>query len=355
MVGDSGCCGSSQSPTQSDQPSTPQTTVSIPPADRHAIDDADDCCDIRPQPSRTSVDTCQAACCDTQVRTTPVQYSRPSCCEGRDLPCCDSSCIDRIALRECTSQETKSATSSACTRGESGKSCRYHNRRARTQYQFKLEALGCICRALLALGQESCCASSRQSLPQKKRLPSRTSVTTCAPADSCCAIKTTKVGDSAKIVCADARCIDGKSSISAGDEAGPCADACCAGSETNANQAVAEPTPDSTNAGHLETGVAGKEHIILSVSGMTCTGCETKLSRTLSTLPSLTKVKTSLVLSRVEFDLDSTVQSVAEIIKHLERTTEFKCERVTGQGSTIDLTCHKNPIKFVERDWSTLR
>ena len=97
----------------------------------------------------------------------------------------------------------------------------------------------------------------------------------------------------------------------AGDEAGPCADACCAGSETNANQAVTEPTSDSTNAGHLETGVAGKEYIILSVSGMTCTGCETELSRTLSTLPSLTKVKVSLVLSRVKFDLDSTVQSVA--------------------------------------------
>jgi heavy metal translocating P-type ATPase len=176
-------------------------------------------------------------------------------------------------------------------------------------------------------------------------------VTTCAPADSCCATETTKVGDPAKDVCADAYCSDGKPSICAGDEAGPCTDACCAGSETNADQAVAEPTPDSTNAGHLETGVAGKEHIILSVSGMTCTGCETKLSRTLSTLPSLTKVKTSLVLSRVEFDLDPTVQSVAEIIKHLERTTEFKCEHVTSQDSTIDLTCRENPVKFFERDW----
>jgi hypothetical protein len=161
MICDSGCCGSSQSPIQSDQPPTPQTAVSLPPADRHAIDDADGCCDVKPQPSRTSVDTCQAACCDTQARTTPVQDSRPSCCEGRDLPCCDFSCIDRIALRECTSQETKSATSSECTRGESGKSCRYHIRRARNQYLSKLEALGCICRALLALGQESCCASSR--------------------------------------------------------------------------------------------------------------------------------------------------------------------------------------------------
>ena len=52
-----------------------------------------------------------------------------------------------------------------------------------------------------------------------------------------------------------------------------------------------------------------------------CTGCETKLSRTLSTLPSLTKVKMSLALLRVEFQLDFSVQSVAGVIKHLERTT----------------------------------
>ncbi|KAJ4297591.1 hypothetical protein N0V90_005484 [Kalmusia sp. IMI 367209] len=105
-----------------------------------------------------------------------------------------------------------------------------------------------------------------------------------------------------------------------------------------------------TNEKHIEAGLAGKEHVILSVSGMTCTGCETKLSRTLSTIPALSRLRTSLVLSRVEFDLEVGAQSVAEVMKHLERTTEFKCERVTNQGSTIDLIYNGNVAEFVKGD-----
>jgi len=29
---------------------------------------------------------------------------RPSCCEGKIFPCCDSSCIDRLALCDCASE-----------------------------------------------------------------------------------------------------------------------------------------------------------------------------------------------------------------------------------------------------------
>ena len=101
----------------------------------------------------------------------------------------------------------------------------------------------------------------------------------------------------------------------------------------------------------LEMGFSGKEHVILSISGMTCTGCETKLSRTLATLPAITNLKTSLVLSRAEFDLDTGTTSVVEVIKHLERTTEFKCERVTNRGSSLDLICRGDPADIVKGDW----
>jgi len=85
---------------------------------------------------------------------------------------------------------------------------------------------------------------------------------------------------------------------------------------------------------------------------MTCsTGRETKLSCTLATLPALTNIKTSLVLSRAEFDLDVGTTSVVEVMKHLERTTEFKCERVTDQGGRLDLICHGDPNDFAKRDW----
>lgn len=37
---------------------------------------------------------------------------RPSCCEGKLSPCCDSSCIDRLALRDCAT-ESESPSSRA--------------------------------------------------------------------------------------------------------------------------------------------------------------------------------------------------------------------------------------------------
>lgn len=152
---------------------------------------------------------------------------------------------------------------------------------------------------------------------------------------------------------ADACCNDAKSlaNADAGYDEQSCADACCDTKKTSLMHEVRTVESRVAHDGHLEMGHTGKEHVVLSVSGMTCTGCETKLSRTLATLPSITKLKTSLVLSRAEFDLDTSAQSVVEIIKHLERTTEFKCERVTNRGSSLDLICAGDPTDIVKGDW----
>ena len=129
-----------------------------------------------------------------------------------------------------------------------------------------------------------------------------------------------------------------------------CAHACCS-PKKGVTQKTREIEVDAARTVNLEIGLSGKEHVILSISGMTCTGCETKLSRTLATLPAITKVKTSLVFSRAEFDLDVGTTSAVEVMKHLERTTEFKCERVTNQGSRLDLICHGDPNDVVKSDW----
>lgn len=126
---------------------------------------------------------------------------------------------------------------------------------------------------------------------------------------------------------------------------------CLLQSEEGSDAEDKETEVDAARTVNLEMGLSGKEHVILSISGMTCTGCETKLSRTLATLPAITKIKTSLVLSRAEFDLDVGTTSAVEVMKHLERTTEFKCERVTNQGSRLDLICHGDPADVVKSDW----
>lgn len=134
--------------------------------------------------------------------------------------------------------------------------------------------------------------------------------------------------------------------------ANSCVDACCA--ETDSSHPVVklkDTLVDGSHATDLEKGLSGKEHVVLSISGMTCTGCEAKLNRTLGTIESLQNLKTSLVLARAEFDLDLSAGSIIDVIKHLERTTEFKCERVANRGSNIDIIVPNDPSGFVKQQW----
>lgn len=66
------------------------------------------------------------------------------------------------------------------------------------------------------------------------------------------------------------------------------------------------------------------EHAVTQIPGMTCTGCERKLQRVLSSVPGVHNIKTSLVLGRAEFDVDAGM-SVNKVASLLERQTEFKC------------------------------
>ncbi|KAG8423511.1 hypothetical protein J3458_000399 [Metarhizium acridum] len=91
------------------------------------------------------------------------------------------------------------------------------------------------------------------------------------------------------------------------------------------------------------------EHVVLSVSGMTCTGCETKLNRTLGVISGVKNLKTSLVLSRAEFDIDLNIVTSDHVMKHLERRTEFKCEILASNGSTLDLVISEDPAMFVNQ------
>ncbi|KAK2056143.1 copper-translocating P-type ATPase [Colletotrichum caudatum] len=330
-----------------------------------------DCCDPNPE----LVDSCEKDCCS--FSPPPVKSAgdkTPSCCEGKTFPCCDSTCIDRLALRECTNKMASSASRRSlkvssgdddyCTGGEGGKSCRSHARTVRQTYQAKLEALGCICRALLALGQESCCAPRERSVQKlacssTKRSGSRTS------ANSCCNGETapTAHGSDARTgrkngprSASNATEGDGRTDGCCAKPKVPsiavsCADSCCDADETRDAVTKAFEREAENAIVDVEQGLSGDEHVILSISGMTCTGCETKLRRTLATVNAVKNLKTSLVLARAEFDLDMRAGSVAEVIKHLERTTEFRCEKISSQGASIDILTPGNPQGFANQPW----
>ena len=83
--------------------------------------------------------------------------------------------------------------------------------------------------------------------------------------------------------------------------------------------------------------VAARQHVLLSVSGMTCTGCSKKMTNVLTRMPFLSCVKVTFVSGLVEFDLDAKAVSLQDLLPRVERETGFKCSRVVGDYQTIDL------------------
>lgn len=317
----------------------------------------DGCCGGEEAVKVASTDSgasCKDACCD-DMKPEVEDPKNPSCCKGKSSPCCDVSCLDRLAARECAGQGADSSSKGACDKGRDGKPCGQHTQSTRQKYAAKLEALGCLCRALLAMGQDSCCPPPKRSSLERKRCSKRSSSTTRRSVDSCCA-----TGAAARSSLTMRSRAKGKScaqDLGKKPQKDDCSGKdCCAPTTTTTRFSVDAKDTKGLKRGNdhpvdLETGISGKDHVILSISGMTCTGCETKLQRTLASLTSVKNLKTSLVLSRAEFDLDLSTGSAEEVMKHLERTTEFKCEKVINQGSNIDIITPGDAIGFVNDSW----
>ncbi|KAK4118569.1 hypothetical protein N657DRAFT_675456 [Parathielavia appendiculata] len=310
----------------------------------------------------------------------------PPCCEGKPASCCDLTCVDRLALRACEDKKYCSIEHRDASSADQEEPCGYHSRKTRDAYGATLEALGCICRALLALGEDSCCLPKGRSYVERRhslKRPSRRLRPAVAPPASCysspsqangqCHPRSSRSSRSNSIADSDAS-DDCCSAGSCGRRQpaatrDPCSKGCCGGKAPSVGD---KPAPvkhtdetcckpsGSISKDHaiasadVEKGLCGREHVILSVSGVTCTGCETKLQRVLSTLPSVKNLKTSLVLTRAEFDLDFGSGSLTEVLKHLERTTEFKCESVGQHPSTVDIL-PKGVTDVVAVDKQTVR
>ena len=98
---------------------------------------------------------------------------------------------------------------------------------------------------------------------------------------------------------------------------------------------VGELNP-STN---LEKGKDALEHLIVSVKGMTCTGCETKLYRSILALPGARNVRTSLLRAEAEFDLDlgASKGTVESTVQTLESMTHFTCIQVFPRDGNLNV------------------
>lgn len=101
----------------------------------------------------------------------------------------------------------------------------------------------------------------------------------------------------------------------------------------------------------LERAPLNLKHVILDVQGLTCTGCETKLSRSLQSIPGVYHLRTSLVLSQADFDLHETVASIEEVVKSVEKATGFACQQLNNTGQELDVLIDGDAKAFVAQNY----
>lgn len=249
----------------------------------------------------------------------------------------------------------------------------------RKRYQDTLAMFGCVCRAMLAHGLQSCCttkhahnnhsslrlvrsiyssrapsvtsARSRKSVDSHCKgngcctserpstgshydkavsRSSRVSVDSCCDGDGCCgASKPSMEHNSASRISLDSCCRDGQ------------CDVVKSGQEVYGSENAHEKIPVA-GSGHIEVEISQKatitpdQHAVLAIRGMTCTGCENKMIRVLRAIPAIHNVKTSLVLCRAEFDFDTSVADLQELVHVIATRTGFSIETIEAD-KTRDL------------------
>lgn len=78
-----------------------------------------------------------------------------------------------------------------------------------------------------------------------------------------------------------------------------------------------------------------REHVSVTVEGMTCSGCGNKLHRGLAALPGLTNVSVNFIMKRADFDMDPTISSATDAITRAQQTTGFSLARISTTDQTL--------------------
>ncbi|KAI0946987.1 hypothetical protein AcV7_009546 [Taiwanofungus camphoratus] len=242
--------------------------------------------------------------------------------------------------------------------------CGQHKSIARNRLRDTLLTWGCICKALLAHGRQSCCSSgratktggqSRSTRSQSVHIPPlpRTtdhSLESCCGKGRFCSARSVKKGhgcrghtssDFVPPPAADSCCSDEFLDSQ-------CADICCSSESLHRCKSAPDEKQSDAETSVLQSGVvAPTQHAVLAIRGMTCTGCENKLIRALRAIPAICNVKTSLVLCRAEFDFDSSTTDLRALIQIIERRTGFSAETVVA-SSTRELLLNIDRAKWEE-------
>lgn len=232
------------------------------------------------------------------------------------------------------------------------------------QWKAALDRAECLCTEMLKMGLPSCCATTVTELSPANDETLASPTQCCATANlesskklaldgdqrSCSSVESRRKAccpssPTTKTCCSDASGVKRKQSDTSAPISklgSPCASSNIPSRAPTA-QHGASPEDKLVPGGQqsltlaatdLEKGSA-VEHAVIQVSGMTCTGCERKLQRVLTSIAGVSNFQTSLVLGRAEFDIAQGL-SINDVVLLLERQTEFKCV-VRQEGHMLEV------------------
>jgi heavy metal translocating P-type ATPase len=325
---------------------------------------SDGCCDDSPATAKAPEPDCSNGCCDDAPTTTVALKSGCSdrCCDKDDVSlktdvpkpgCCDTSpSTDKDMIS--TSPNAKCSTDqSQDDEAESVQStaCSSHLIAAFDRFQALLARTRCICRTVAEEIGVCCCSlakngtvatsDDRNSSGAYIGKSSSVSISIGNASGSTIRQQATGCCDKPKRVSPCRRAL--VQTDCSGDACGTMGH-----QDPENNRSAVDPRASANTPEDVENDAA-REHVVLSVSGMTCTGCSTKLSNVLDQIAGISKSKVTFVSGSASFDFDSKAGTVDDALRLIERRTGFKTSRVIEGHQTLDMLMSHETAVFLEQ------
>lgn len=317
--------------------------------------------------AEADLDSCKESSCCKDTTKSGTEAGKPDDCKVRAhdsidaLPDCSDECCD-------TAGEPDTILSSGA--------CSSHLLTAFERFEALIRQSKCICRSVVEQLGFCCCAlssngqvatdractghTSSRVEKQKMKEPTGLEIAKAPCSGGCCAgpkevgcdVSATAAGNDN---CVDECCTESKQdkckapgqNPACGDASKACAKETKTSRDKNFKWQTAETPIDHGMNSDVEHGAA-HEQVVLSVSGMTCTGCSTKMRNVLDAMPGLHKPKVTFVSGTAAFELDSNVAKLDELLPLIEHRTGFKCSRILEGHQHLDLQMTPQMAKQLE-------
>jgi heavy metal translocating P-type ATPase len=372
------CCGGGSTPPSATKPEAACSDgcCDVTPASAKVLKAgcSDGCCDDTSPTAKTPEPDCSIGCCGAPATTkapeldcsngccddTPTTTKAPTpgcsdnCCEEADVPpktdvprlgCCDTNSStdkDMIAIStnaRCSTDQSQDDD----TRSVLSTACSAHLIAAFDRFQALLARSRCICLTVAEEIGVCCCSLAKNGTVATS--DDRNSSGAYIGKSSSVSISTGNAPGSTMRQRATG-CCDKPKRVSSDNKAlvqTDCSDDAC-GTIDHLGVSAKSPSLHGLNAkvntittsDDVENDAA-REHVVLSVSGMTCTGCSTKLSNVLDQIAGISKSEVTFVSGSASFDFDTKAGTVDDALRLIERRTGFKTSRVVEGHQTLDV------------------